>query len=222
MRKLLSIILPLMILLVLSVDFTLCYSVSTPMIVCESVECQAKNQIKVDVTIVNNPGIYYLEVTPVYGPELKLVKVANGTLFSELTTGKQYIWIGDSDVHEDGLLMTFTFEVGEEVAVGDYEVSFILRTCGNYNEESVSLTVVPGKVSVTKDTTLMIGDLDLDGDVDAYDLTLLARHVGGIELLADPVTLYNADTDGDGDVDAYDLTIHARYVGGIITDWEQN
>ena len=61
------------------------------------------------------------------------------------------------------------------------------------------------------------GDLDRDGDVDAYDLTLLARHVGGIEILSD---LTNADVDGNGEVDAYDLTLHARYVGGIITDWE--
>ena len=69
-------------------------------------------------------------------------------------------------------------------------------------------------------TAATLGDLDLDGDVDAYDLTALARHVGGIE----PVTgqaLLNADVDGDNDVDAYDLTKHARYVGGIITEWDQ-
>ena len=68
---------------------------------------------------------------------------------------------------------------------------------------------------------LSMGDLDLDGDVDANDLTLLARHVGGIEVVTDPSILRNADVDGDGDIDASDLTVHARYVGGIIADWPQ-
>ena len=66
----------------------------------------------------------------------------------------------------------------------------------------------------------LLGDLDEDGDVDAYDLTLLARYVGGIDLLTGQALL-NADVDGDGDVDAYDLTKHARFVGGIITNWDQ-
>ena len=65
------------------------------------------------------------------------------------------------------------------------------------------------------------GDVDLDGGVDADDLTLLARHVGGIELLTDPQALANADTNADGLVNSDDLTKHARFVGGIITDWTQ-
>lgn len=65
------------------------------------------------------------------------------------------------------------------------------------------------------------GDLDLDGDVDAYDLTMLARHVSGIELV-EGQGLLNADVDGNGDVNAYDLTKHARFVGGIITSWDQD
>lgn len=68
----------------------------------------------------------------------------------------------------------------------------------------------------------MLGDLDLDGDVDAYDLTILARHVGGIELLTDSVALNNADVNIDGKIDANDLTKHARFVGGIIADWKDN
>ena len=67
----------------------------------------------------------------------------------------------------------------------------------------------------------MKGDVDLDGDVDAYDLTMLARHIGGIELISDEQSMNNADVDEDGDVDAYDLTRLARYIGGIITDWSQ-
>ena len=69
--------------------------------------------------------------------------------------------------------------------------------------------------------TAVKGDIDLDGDVDSDDLTLLARHVGGIEVITDSAVLANADVNGDDEVDSDDLTKHARYVGGIITDWSQ-
>ena len=66
----------------------------------------------------------------------------------------------------------------------------------------------------------LLGDLDGDGDVDANDLTALARHVGKIEYVTGQ-SLKNADVNGDGAVDANDLTKHARYVGKIISDWTQ-
>lgn len=80
-----------------------------------------------------------------------------------------------------------------------------------------------GDVTVKNEnmTVNILGDLSGDSDVDAEDLTILARHVAGIELLTG-AALTNADVDGDGDVDANDLTQHARYVAGIITDWEED
>ena len=65
-------------------------------------------------------------------------------------------------------------------------------------------------------TTVYYGDLNRDGKVDSDDLTLLSRHVGGIELLDDD-TLKRGDLDGDGDVDASDLTLLARYTSKMIT-----
>ena len=67
--------------------------------------------------------------------------------------------------------------------------------------------------------TSVRGDADGDGDVSAEDLTLLARHVAGIEVLTDATALANVDVNGDNEIDANDLTMLARYVAVIITDW---
>ncbi len=61
------------------------------------------------------------------------------------------------------------------------------------------------------------GDLNGDGEVNASDLTILARHVGKVETIEDEAYLANADVTGDGSVDASDLTRLAQYVGKIIS-----
>ena len=68
----------------------------------------------------------------------------------------------------------------------------------------------------------VLGDLNADGDVDAEDLTILARHVAGIEILTEETALSNGDVDGNGRIDAEDLTMLARYVAGIITGWKSD
>ena len=65
------------------------------------------------------------------------------------------------------------------------------------------------------ESRLKCGDVDLDGDVGADDLTALARHVGGIETITDGTALANADVNGKDGVNADDLTRLARHVGGI-------
>ena len=68
-----------------------------------------------------------------------------------------------------------------------------------------------------------VGDIDFSGEIDASDLTALAKHVGGIEALAETDALLyasggtfaSADLDLDGTVGASDLTALAKQVGGI-------
>lgn len=122
-----------------------------PTITCESITCKPGDQVEVSVTVSNNPGFMYLELTPVYSSELTLATVKNGELISDLTKGKQYVWVADEDVAIDGTLVTLTFDVADTVPDGEYDVGFILRGCYNYDEESVAFTVVNGTVTVKSD-----------------------------------------------------------------------
>lgn len=60
------------------------------------------------------------------------------------------------------------------------------------------------------------GDVNLDGEVDARDLTALARHIANIETFAEgSQNMANADLTGDDNVSAPDLTKLARRVANI-------
>ncbi len=87
------------------------------------------------------------------------------------------------------------------------------------NEHLTSATIhynSTGPEDETGDSTTP-GDLNGDGEVNAGDLTILARHVGKVETMEDETALANADVTGDGNVDASDLTRLAQYVGKIIS-----
>lgn len=59
----------------------------------------------------------------------------------------------------------------------------------------------------------LLGDVNLDGKVNAQDLTALARHVAKIQTLPqNSSNLANADVNRDGTVNAQDLTRLARFV----------
>lgn len=148
MKRYLSLFLCVTLLLSLSLDIVSVRAVETPTIICENVSCEAGKQITVDVTISNNPGFAYLEVTPTYPSELIFVKATNGELVSDFTKGKQYVWVADEDVTTDGLLMTFTFDIAETVSAGEYSVGFVVRTCANYSEEPVQFSVESGTITV--------------------------------------------------------------------------
>ncbi len=75
---------------------------------------------------------------------------------------------------------------------------------------------------LTKDFTVtaeapagLPGDADMSGEVDAADLTAVARLVAGIAALPSGQGQVNADVDGQPGVTASDLTVLARFVAGI-------
>ena len=120
----------------------------SPTITCTSKECNPGDTVSIEVNLSNNPGIMYLEITPTYSAELGSPTVQNGSIMSDLTKGKQYVWTADEDVSVNGNLLTMTFTVEESVIPGNYSVGFIFRSAYNYDENLVTFTVIPATVTV--------------------------------------------------------------------------
>lgn len=162
MKRIASIVLCLAIMLTsLSQVAIITFAAGTPTITCENKECNPGDSITVEVNIANNPGIMYLELTPVYSNELTLVKAENGSIFTDCTKGKQYVWTADENINSNGLLVKFTFSIDSSVEPGDYSVGFTFRSSYNYDEEAVTFTVNSAKVTV-KPTPVPVTGLALD------------------------------------------------------------
>ena len=77
-------------------------------------------------------------------------------------------------------------------------------------------TTMGASFNITVKEDYLLGDVNGDGEVDARDLTALARHVAKIQTL-DKQYWAAADVTGDDAIDASDLTKLARFVAKIIT-----
>lgn len=133
----------------------------SPTITCTSKECNPGDTVSIEVNLSNNPGIMYLEITPTYSAELGSPSVQNGSIMSDLTKGKQYVWTADEDVSANGNLLTMTFTVDESVIPGNYTVGFIFRSAYNYDENLVTFTVVSATVTV-KAKSVPVNGIALD------------------------------------------------------------
>ncbi|MCF7912534.1 MAG: T9SS type A sorting domain-containing protein [Candidatus Cloacimonetes bacterium] len=63
------------------------------------------------------------------------------------------------------------------------------------------------------------GDIDDNGEVEAYDASLVLMHSIGMATPYDPIDIIIADVDGSNDIDAYDAALILQYSVGIIEDF---
>lgn len=87
-----------------------------------------------------------------------------------------------------------------------------------YDIEQVSPGDYDGMAAVLDDLGIgaAMGDIDLDGEVNVFDVTMLQRYIAELELPDDPeYTALIADVDGDGEAGIFDATRIQRYLADM-------
>ena len=69
--------------------------------------------------------------------------------------------------------------------------------------------------TIAAEPAVMLGDINGDGEIDAFDLGILLRYVKGLNTNLTDTQLKAADINSDGDVDIFDLGAMLRYVKGL-------
>lgn len=160
----------------------------------------------VALKIMNNPGLSRLTVT-VDAPFAVQIKSVTGLggLTARIDGTKIYI-SSASEILGDVSLANIVFTVYE---AGQFTVKL---SATGYDDESNQIKIPIAKCSISTKSVL-IGDVNNDGEVDAVDLTRLKKYLAG-----QPVEIFegaNTNPDVDNVVDAVDLTRLKKLLAGI-------
>jgi predicted GH43/DUF377 family glycosyl hydrolase len=115
---------------------------------------------------------------------------------------------GAQDISGGGVLFNLKFLVdGDPIKTVPVNITSSL-----FNTGADSVIWTNGGVDILQP---MLGDVDLNGVVQAYDASLVLKHLVGLDTL-DHCQLFNADVTGDASVSAADARSILRYVVGLI------
>ena len=173
-------------------------------------------QVKVTVSMKNNPGIRGFDFTVNYDKtRLSLNSVTFDSKFSGLTTpsaGEKVMdriaLVSSDTITANGTVFTLTFNVLSSAKSGKANVSLTANTISDKNNKSIQLNMVAGGVTVQ---TYIPGDINGDKNVDLLDVIQLLDYVVGKKVTVVEAAL---DTNGDGNVDLLDVIQLLDYVVG--------
>ena len=138
------------------------YGNSPSIVVSDISNAKCGQNVTVQVSVKNNPGILGMALTISYddsvmtlesaknGPALEVLSL---TKSKELKNGCNFLWDGieleDEDI-QDGVILQLEFHISEDAAVGKYPISFTTSEGGNVdnNLNAIGLTMYSGYVTV--------------------------------------------------------------------------
>lgn len=173
--------------------------------------------VSVTIRMDNNPGIASIKLKAQFDNALKLNSVTYNTaelggaaqLPQKYSSPVTLNWYnGEENTYGDMVYAVLHFTVAEGAFFGLHQVTVSYDEDDVYcltdepSETNVTFKVVNGGVRVL----YILGDADLNGEVEIVDATWIQRHVAEIDL---PFTLRNepADVNADDDVDLMDASL---------------
>ena len=192
--------------------FLLCVSASAEDVMSitidEKIVCDRTDEVRVAVTLDGNPGYTYLKLDLAYDEEtFTLDRVENGELIEEFYSGAYFIWSGEEDCTENGVLAEFVFKVAEDAFYDEYSIEVVCIECSNYDEEDVATVCNNANVIVR----YYRGDVDNDGYLTIRDAALILQYIAGWDVTVNEAA---ADADGNGTVNIRDAALILQYIAG--------
>ena len=158
MKKIISIILSLVLMIASMSALTVATASSNPMFSFESKEVKAGETFELKLNLDNNPGIAGIAISIKYNEDVfTLSDTIDGGMFSGFTAGKNFIFDESDNVTEDGTLATFIFTVANDAPSADYNFDIIIRSCVNIDLEDVESDVSSGTVKVNAKPVSVLG-----------------------------------------------------------------
>ena len=189
-----------------------------------SASVSAGNQVKVIISLKNNPGITSMLLSVNYDEsKLQLVKVEDcenlGSAFHSNVLSSPFTlsWANDtatSNYTYNGDIVVLTFKVKDDAEVGATPIT-VTYEYNNYDiidkdMNRVEFNVENGSVNISD---VLIGDVNNDGNVNTLDRVILTRYIAKwAEYPAESINMVAADVNCDGSVNTLDRVILTRYI----------
>jgi len=195
-----------------------------PQIIVSSATANRGKQIKVSISLKNNPGIASATLRVKYNSDaMTLIGVEDAgnlgtTVHSDQLTNPYVLnWVNDTiteNITYNGEIVTLTFLIADDAAFGAYAVN-VYYDYDNYDiynvdAQKVKLYSVDGTVNVV-DT--IVGDVNSDGVVNNLDRMVLTRYLANWQnYTEDSIDKVAADVNSDGVVNNLDRMVLTRYL----------
>ncbi len=225
MKKLLSIVLCFVLVLSLA-SFGNVSAATAPTITISNVTARSGDNVSVNVSIADNPGIMAIAFCITYDSDvLDYVGSESGFITDYIIKDHtnegclSVVSVSNEDVTSNGTMFTVSFKINDTAALGSYEIGIInanpekygdsLHDClSNSKEQFFAPVVNKGYISVVD---VVAGDVNGDTKVNGRDYSLLMQYINGWDV---EIVEAASDVNGDTKINGRDYTILMQYING--------